>query len=181
MLKRPSSRRKSSREQIQLNLVPILDAMVVLIGFLLFTTSFLAIVSIESPFPTASSEQNQEKIRQRPLQLTLTVREKEVEIWSPFQKISPATVPDLAPGQPDINRIHETLVGIKQRFPTETKIVLVPARDTDYDTLIQLMDGIRMMEKSDPPLFARNAQTGNDEPVKTLFPEVIFGNLLGDT
>lgn len=181
MLKRPSSRRKSAREPIQLNLVPILDAMVVLIGFLLFTTSFLAIVSIESPFPTASPEQNREKIKERPLQLTLTLREKEAEIWSPFAKIKPTTIPDLAPGQPDINKIHETLVGIKQQFPAETKIVLVPARETDYDTLIQVMDGIRQMEKSDPPLFARNLQTGNDEPVKLLFPEVIFGNLLGDT
>lgn len=181
MLKRPSSRRKSSREPIRLNLVPILDAMVVLIGFLLFTTSFLAIVSIESPFPTASPEQNQEKIRQRPLQLTLTLRDKEVEIWSPFGKIKATTIPNVLPGQPDINKIHETLVAVKQQFPAETKIVLVPTRETDYDTLIQVMDGIRQMEKSDPPLFAKNALTGNDEPVKMLFPEVIFGNLLGDS
>ncbi len=181
MLKRPSSRRKPGNGQIQLNLVPILDTMVTLIGFLLFTTSFLSIVAIETPFPMASPAENQEKLKERPLQLTLTVRDKEVEIWSPFEKIKAITIPNPTPGQPDLPKVHEALVGVKQQFPNETKIVFVPTKDTNYDTLIQLMDGIRGMEKTDPPMFAKDARTGTDVPVKLLFPEVIFGNLLGET
>ncbi|MGZ3708243.1 MAG: hypothetical protein ACXWPM_05415, partial [Bdellovibrionota bacterium] len=62
MLKRPSSRRKTSAEGIQLNLVPILDTMVTLIGFLLFSMSFLAVVNIESVVPQASPKNVQEKL-----------------------------------------------------------------------------------------------------------------------
>ncbi|MGK5087534.1 biopolymer transporter ExbD [Bdellovibrionota bacterium FG-2] len=186
MLKRPTSKRKSKHKQIELNLVPILDTMVTLIGFLLFTTSFLAIVSIESPFPETSSAQVEKKVKERPLQLTLSLREKEIELWSPFDRIpskiithsAPSQPAGHPPGQPDIKKIHDALVAIKQQFPEETQLILVPYAAANYDLLIGVMDAARLMEPSDPPLFRKNPKTGNSETVKTLFPEIIFGNLL---
>lgn len=181
MLRRPSARRKD-KAQIALNLVPILDAMVTLIAFLLFTSSFFAIVAIESPAPVASSEVNEQALKEKPLQLTLTIREKESEIWSPFDKIAAKTIQHTEPGKPDIKLIHEALLAVKQQFPTETKIVLVPNSTTNYDTLIAVMDTMRLIEATDTPIFAKNAQTGNDEPLKLLFPDIVFGNLLaGDS
>jgi biopolymer transport protein ExbD len=181
MLKRPSSRRKTTNEGIVLNLVPILDTMVTLIGFLLFTMSFLALVSIESPFPQLSEKSVRETLKEKPLQLTLSLRENETEIWSPFEKIAPKKIPHSPDGTPDLRAIHGTLVEVKQKFPVETKIVLSPFAGTTYDVLISVMDAVRMLDPTDPPLFVRDAKTGNDVSLKTLFPEVIFGNLLGDT
>lgn len=181
MLKRPSSRRKSSGEMVNLNLVPIIDAMVTLIGFLLFTTSFLSIVSIESPFPQVSKEYVQEKLKERPLQLTLTLRQDNAEIWSPFGRIGSKKIPHLPTGLPDVHAIHENLIAIKLQFPNESKIIMVPAAGTNYDVLISVMDAMRTIEAGDPPVFRQNIATGNDEAVKTLFPDVIFGNLLGDS
>ena len=181
MLKRPSSRRKSKQDNIELNMVPFIDAMVTLIGFMLFTTSFLAIVSIESPFPQASSKEVEEKLKEKPLQLTVSVREKDSEIWSPFDRFPAKIIPHNAEGQPDIKAIHEALFGIKQQFPEETKVVVVPHPHMSYDVLISVMDNLRVIEPTDPPLFRKNPATGNDEPVKALFPEIIFGNLLGDS
>lgn len=181
MLKRPSSRRNSHQEPIELNLVPILDTMVTLIGFLLFTTSFLALVSIESQLPQSSAEEVKEKIQEKPLQLTLTMRDKDIEIWSPFSKIPPQAILYNKDGQPDTKAIHDALVEIKKKFPKETSAVIVPKTGTNYDTLISLMDSIRTIEKADSPIYLKNEKTGNDEPVKTLFPKIVFGNLLGDT
>lgn len=181
MFKRPTSRRKTESREISLNLVPILDAMVTLIGFLLFSMSFMALASIESPFPQASREDIETKLKEKPLQLTLTLRDNEAEIWSPFDRIPSRKIPNASAGQPDIKAIHDSLVGIKQQFPTETKLVFVPAAGASYDTLISVMDSVRMVEDSDTPIYRKNPATGNDEAVKTLFPEVIFGNLLGDS
>ncbi len=181
MLKRPTSRRKSSSEGIQLNLVPILDTMVALIGFLLYTTAFLSLVSIESPFPTASTAEVEQKLKEKPLQLTVTLRGTEAEIWSPFEKIKSRTIPNASPGKPDTIKIHAELLDIKKSFPNETKVVIVPTAGTTYDVLIEVMDGIRGVDPTDPPIFSKNVATGNDEPIKVLFPDVIFGNLLGDT
>jgi biopolymer transport protein TolR len=182
MLKRPtsSSRRRGSKE-INLPLVPIIDTMVTLIGFLLFTMSFLSLVTIESPFPTASTADVKEKLKEKPLQLTLSLNPQEAEVWSPFDRIASKRIPNIAPGQPDIPAIHAALVEVKQKFPTESRVVLVPFAGASYDTLIVAMDSIRLLEATDPPIFVKNPATGNDEPAKALFPEVIFGNLLGDT
>lgn len=177
MLKRPTSRSKRDHKQIQLNLVPILDTMVTLIGFLLFTTSFLSLVSIESPFPMASPKEVVEKIKEKPLQLTLTLRDNEAEVWSPFEKIASTKIPNVSPGSPDVAKIHEALLGVKQKFPDETKLVIVPGNGTTYDILISVMDGVRTVEATDPPLY-RKTTAGTEEVVKALFPEVIFGNLL---
>ncbi|MCM2277543.1 MAG: biopolymer transporter ExbD [Oligoflexia bacterium] len=178
MLKRPSSRRKSSAEGINLNLVPILDTMVTLIGFLLFTTSFLSIVHIESPFPISSEKEMEEQLKEKPLQLTVSVHESDTELWSPFEKFASKKIPHALPGQPDIAGIHSGLLEIKKLFPNETKLVLVPHAATTYDVLVSLMDSARAVEATDAPIFARNPQSGNDEAVKKLFPEIIFGNLL---
>ncbi len=177
MLKRPTSRSKRDQKQIELNLVPILDTMVTLIGFLLFTTSFLSLVSIESPFPMASPKEVVEKIKEKPLQLTLTLRDNEAELWSPFEKIQSLHIPNVGPGNPDIGKIHEALIGIKQKFMEETKLVIVPGSATTYDVLISVMDNVRAVEATDSPIYRKTA-SGSEEVIKTLFPEVIFGNLL---
>lgn len=180
MLKRPSARRKSHQESAELPLVPILDTMVTLIGFLLFTTSFIGIVSIESPLPQASPEEVQSQIenKEKPLQLTLSMREKDIEIWSPFQKIEPRVVVNTPTGDPDTQAIHAALLEIKKLFPKEVSVVLVPTQNTPYDRLVSLMDSVRVLEPTDPPLYLKNETTGLDETLKTLFPKVIFGNLL---
>ncbi len=181
MFKRPSSRRRRFSQQIFLNLVPILDTMVCLIGFLLYTMSFLILVSIESPFPIINPADNAKKLLERPLQLTVSLRENEAEIWSPFGKITPKKIPNLLPGQPDIKGIHNGLLEVKQKFVQETKVVLSPFPGATYDILIVTMDAMRLLEATDPPLFAKNPKTGVEEQLKFLFPEIVFGNLLGDS
>ncbi len=153
--------------------------MVCLIGFMLYTTTFLQIVHIETPVPATNPKDVEEKIKEKPLQLTVTIREKELEIWSPFDRIPSKTIPLNAQGQPDFKAMHDTLLDVKKQFPTETKIVIVPYAGASYDVLIAAMDGMREIEKGDAPIFAKNAVTGIDEVVKALFPDVIFGNLLG--
>lgn len=183
MLKRPTSRRRSNAEQIQLNLVPILDTMVTLIGFLLFTGTFISLSSIESPFPITSKEEVEQQLkdREKPLQLTLTLKEQFAEVWSPFDRIPAVRVTNESEGHPSLHGIHEALVKVKSQFPGERKIVLVPTPGTSYDTLIALMDAIRLLDASDPAIYSKNPTTGTDEASKLLFPDVIFGNLLGDS
>ncbi len=177
-LKRPTSRRKSSQDGITLNLVPILDAMVTLIAFLLFSMAIFAVVTIETEFPQVSS-MYEKPPKQKPLQLTLSFDKNTVEIWSAFNLIKATKIPNEKQGEPNFLAIHEALVNIKQQFPYEDRIVLSPFGGASYDVLISLMDTVRILEKTDPPIFAKNKETGMDEPQKMLFPQIVFGNLLG--
>jgi biopolymer transport protein ExbD len=181
VLKRPSTRRRSSSsDTIEINLVPMMDALVTMIAFILFSLSFLSIVSIESPVPIASPADMQKKLDQKPLQLTLSLNDGAVEIWSPFDRIRSIKVPALPDGQPDVNQIHERLVEIKTKFPDETKVILSPSTGSTYDVMISVMDVARMLQATDAPIYRKNPTTGVSEPLKVLFPEVIFGNILGN-
>ena len=75
MLKRPSSRRRSEGAQIELNLVPVLDALVTIITFLLYTAAFISLVAIDTPAPLlAPASEQVEKMKEKPLQLTATIQ-----------------------------------------------------------------------------------------------------------
>lgn len=163
------------------NLVPMLDALITMIAFLLYTMTMLALVTIESPAPVSSTAENEKQLKTRPLQLTLTLSTDYAELWSPFELIQPKKLAYTPDGQPDVNLIHQAIVEVKQKFQTETKLVLVPHNGITYDTIVAVMDAVRKAEPTDPSLFRKNPQTGTDEPVTDLFPEIIFGNLLGDT
>lgn len=180
MLKRPSARRpKGHSKQIELNLVPMMDTFVVLIGFLLYTMAFLALVTVETPLPMASPTEVAEKLKEKPLQLTVSFREDETEIWSPFQRIESKKIKNTPEGAPDYRALHEALVAVKQKFPNEKKVVLAPTGSINYEILVAAMDSVRILEATDPPLYAKNPETGVDEAQKLLFPEVVFGNILG--
>jgi len=178
LLKRPSSRRKSSPGGVSLNLVPIIDTMVTLIGFMLFTTSFLVIVGIESPAPIVSTKDIQQKLKQKPLQLTVSIRDKDAEVWSPFDRIPSKIIPNVSDGLPDVKAIHEALLAVKVKFPEENTAIIVPSGGITYDVLVNVMDSVRGVDPLDPPMFHKNITTGNDEAIKNLFPNVVFGNLL---
>jgi biopolymer transport protein ExbD len=179
MLRSPSSRRRA-RKEIELNLVPMMDTFVVLIAFLLYTMASIVMNHVETPLPTASPTEVAEKLKENPLQLTVSFRKDETEIWSPFKKIDAKKIPNTPEGTPDVLAIHQRLVEVKQQFPNENQVVLAPTGSTSYDSLVASMDVIRLLDATDTPIIVRNKDTGVDEALKFLFPEIVFGNVLSN-
>ncbi len=179
MLKRPSTRRHSTPHEIQINLVPMLDALVTMISFLMYTMAFLSLNMIESPLPMVSSEQNEVQLKEKPLQLTLSMGASDILIWSPFDMIPQASIPNHPDGSADLLKLHEKLIEIKQKFPSEKKMILVPKNDSTYDAIVGVLDQSRILDKTDPVISMKDEKTGVMVQVKELFPDVVFGNLLG--
>ena len=177
MLGRPSQRRKKENHTVALNLVPMLDAIVSVIAFLLISMSFIHLVQIDSPIPFSATQEETESDKD-PLQLTVTLNEDETIIWSPFEKIRRTGIDHTSDGVPDVYQIHERIVEIKKDFPNETQVVLMPQGGTSYDMLVSVIDSVRLVQKSDPPIYVKNEQ-GVDQMVQYLFPKVVFGNLRG--
>lgn len=185
MFKRPSSRRKTHTETIELNLVPILDALVTLIAFLLFSTAFLSIVALDTPAPLlAPPDEQMEQLKEKPLQLTAYLQPDKIQIsdWSGSREahVIPSVPDPNKPGELryDYEKFHQTLLEIKTRHPVETKLILKPEGGVSYEDIVGIMDSARMIEKTDPPMMKKNDQ-GVDTPETKLFPEVIFGNIMG--
>ena len=87
----------------------MMDTFVTLIGFLLYTMAFLTLVMIESPLPTTTPEAQAEKLKEKPLQLTVSIRDKETEIWSPFERIK--SINETIAKLDDGSRVHYLDIG----------------------------------------------------------------------
>lgn len=184
MFRRPSSRRKSVQAEVNINLVPMLDALVTLVTFLLLTSAFISVSVIDTPAPLlAPATEQVEKVKDKPLQLTAYVQEKQIVLsdWSGSREkhvIPSVTDPSSNEPRYDLETFHKVLVEIKGRYPAETKLILKPEGGVAYESIVGIMDAARFFdEKSDPPMVKKNEQ-GVDVPEKNLFPEVIFGNLM---
>jgi len=184
MLKRPSSRRRSEHSEVNINLVPMLDALVTMISFLMFTMAFLSVTSIDSPLPLFKSDEKIEQPKTVPLQLTLNVTASALELYSPTNKIQKIVIPNKTDAEgksvPDYEELHRNAVAIRAKFPEENKIIFMPNASTNYDVLIRLSDKVRNIEKTDEPIGVKNPTTGVMEQAKSIYEEIVFGNLLGD-
>lgn len=176
MLRRASGQRRGSQHSNleELPLVPIMDAFVTLIAFLLMATSLLAVTLIDTPVPIVSTNPPDNK---KPLSLTIRVLEDKLVVESPFNLISRQEIPR-TDTQHNLTKLHDLLLEVKNKFPLEKQIILMPSPTTKYDDLVQIMDSGRQIRPADPPLYIKNDQ-GQDVVVTDLFPDVVFGNVLG--
>ncbi len=178
MLRRPSNRRRSHGQgEIELPLVPIMDAFVTLIAFLLMATSLLSVTLIDTPVPILSALPDTNK--DKPLTLTVKLSEDSIKVESPFNLITAQTFPRTGKSY-DLDKFHEALVAIKQKFPKEKKIIFMPTGTVKYDDIVQVMDASRKLSKTDPTIFTEG-QGGVQKADTDLFSDVVFGNIISGT
>jgi biopolymer transport protein ExbD len=149
------------RGRNDLTIVPMLDVMVILTFFLIFTAVFskTSILEVHLPGPGARA------VDQVPtLELEVIVRRGGLEVADRNTGVL-ASVPVTAKGQ-DVVRLSAFLQDLKSRFPQKTNATLLVAEDVDYDTIVQVMDAVRMRQSSDGPKVVQSE----------LFPQISLGD-----
>jgi biopolymer transport protein ExbD len=144
-----------------LNIVPMLDVMVILTFFLIFTAVFSKTSVLEVNLPVAGTQAASTPPR---FQLELIVRRSGIEVAERSTGVL-TTIPAVATGQ-DVSRLTDYLAVLKQRVPEVTNATLLVADDVDYDTIVQVMDATRVRQVVDGAKVVR-------EP---LFPQVALGD-----
>jgi biopolymer transport protein ExbD len=175
MLRVPTSHKRRKPEG-KLNLVPIMDAVFIFIFFLLMSASFLKIYEIGSDVPIVSDSEPPKKDKD-PLALTLKIDVNEITILKgipsrPFQKFK-----RLNEGGFDFEAIHKVMLDLKKQNLDEETIIFEPVGDLTYEEIVSIMDSVRMINRTDEPIFKKN-KDGIDERVKNLFSKIIFSNLI---
>jgi biopolymer transport protein ExbD len=173
MIKVPSSRRKKKTEE-KLNLVPIMDSVFIFIFFLLMSMQMIKVMEIGSDVPIVS---DREPPKQKdPLALVLNVTPAELVLTKGLNPVVVGKYPKLESGEYDLEKLHQTLVGLKINNLDEDSIVLEPHFQVSYEDLVKIMDAVRMVHKTDEAIY-KPGKDGIDEKVKTLFQKIIFGNI----
>jgi biopolymer transport protein ExbD len=148
-----------------LNIVPMIDMMVILVFFLIFTAVFSKTNILQLNLPSASTAV--------PLDLPKTLK-LEVIIYPENLVINDRnsgplkTLANTADG-PDLDGLSTFMREVKSQYPDMTDATILPSLATSYDTLVQVMDAVRVYQLPVAPFSKAE-----------LFPDISIGDAPAD-
>lgn len=155
-------RRHRRHEEAELNITAFMNLMVVLVPFLLITAVFsrLTILELNLPSSTESAPETPQV-----LNLEIVVRRGELDVVDRGSGRL-RLIPNTAEG-PDLAALARFLAEeVKPRFPDATAATLLMEPDIPYDTLVQVMDAVRVTAEV---VEGRQVQ-------QPLFPDISIGD-----
>jgi len=152
---------RRARKPAELLLVPMIDIFTVLVTFLLMTAVFSRTVILQLNLPPPNSAWKEPPPG---LQLEVMVRKDLLQVAD--RNTGPlATFPNTASGY-DYDNLTEYLKRVKAKFPDKTDASILLEPDTQYDTLVQVMDRVRVFETGQ----------GANVVQAELFPDISIGD-----
>jgi len=160
-----SMRRRRNRRNVEtaeLNITAFMNLMVILVPFLLITAVFSRLAILELNLPGSSSEPAEEQ--EVVFQLEVVVREDGIEVAD--RNIGALGVYPVDDTGYDFDSLSDKLAEIKEEYPDKTDASILLEPDIDYDTLVQVMDRVRVLEVVNDDAIARSE----------LFPDISIGD-----
>jgi biopolymer transport protein ExbD len=162
MMRSRRGSRRSNVDTAELNITAFMNLMVILVPFLLITAVFSRLAILELNLPGSSTEpaNPQELV----FQLEVIVREGRIEVGD--RNIGALGIyPNTADGY-DYEALSAKLSEIKQSYPEKTEAAILLESNIAYDTLVQVMDRVRIQEKIEGQRILRS----------DLFPDISIGD-----
>jgi biopolymer transport protein ExbD len=152
---------RHSRRPAELLLVPMIDIFTVLVTFLLMTAVFSRTVILQLNLPPPNTQ-----FKDPPPGLQLEVMVRKDQLMVADRNSGPLhAVPNNAQGY-DYDGLAEYLKFVKSKFPDKTEASILLEPDTPYDTLVQVMDRVRVFETG----------SGANTVQAELFPDISIGD-----
>ena len=158
------SRRDSRRnvDTAELNITAFMNLMVILVPFLLMTAVFSRLAILELNLPGSSSEPADPQ--ELTFQLEIIVRDQQIEVGD--RNVGALGVYPNAVDGYDYDALTEKLSEIKDSYPEKTEAAILLEANIPYDTLVQVMDRVRVEE-----IVEQDAIVHRD-----LFPDISIGD-----
>jgi biopolymer transport protein ExbD len=156
-----------------LNLVPLLDFIVAVIPVLLLSVNFLEYVVLDTSLPvysSATSAETGDKNDQPKLGLSVAITEEGFIIVGQGGMLNvngkKPLINKSTDGAYDYSKLGDALFEIKNNYPDEWSVVIIPEADTRFEDIVATMDAAR-----ERLLFDQNGEVTR----KTMFPNVVIG------
>ena len=152
---------RHQRKPAELTLVSMIDIFTVLVTFLLMTAVFSRTMILELRLPPANAD-----FQEPPPGLQLEVVVRKDSLIAQDRNSGPlATFPD-KDGAYDYDGLSQYLQRVKSKYPDKTDATLLLEPDTAYDTVVQVMDRMRVLE----------VNAGLNIEQYELFPDISIGD-----
>ncbi|MBT8094417.1 MAG: biopolymer transporter ExbD [Gammaproteobacteria bacterium] len=164
MIRRRRVGRHHRNDAAELNITAFMNLMVILVPFLLITAVFSRLTILELNLPGSSSEPVDPQ--EQKFQLEVIVRQEKIEVGDRNQGLL-GIYPNSADGY-DYSALADKLTQLKERYPTKTDASILLEQDIAYDTLVQVMDTVRLSQVVD--------EAAGRIDRKDLFPDISIGD-----
>ncbi|RME23975.1 MAG: biopolymer transporter ExbD [Deltaproteobacteria bacterium] len=143
--------KRSETKPVDLNMVPIMNLFLAMIPFLLMCAAFFQVSVINASVPALSEgdDQNAEPKKElKKITLNVQINEKGFVLSAtgdqPEQELKKigGVIPKKG-GDYDYEKLAERAKAIHDRYPKSDTVILLPAKDVIYDTLVKTMDATR--------------------------------------
>lgn len=162
-----SSRFRHGEEtNVEIDMVPVMNMFLVLIPFLLISSSFLNLKAINTSVPvkSQSSELTEEQSEVK-LRLMVTLSEDTISVKPMSAELSTEELEKLdfevAVEQSDalFTNLTAKLSLLKKKYPNSDTMVLSPEDSVPYSSMVRVMDAARGVDPQEP-LFAKVVISG---------------------
>ena len=155
--------RRPNEETAELNITAFMNLMVILVPFLLMTAVFSRLAILELNLPGSSSEPVDPK--ELTFQLEIVVRKQQIEVGD--RTVGALGVYPRADNENyDFDALSSKLSELKESYPEKTEAAILLESDIPYDTLVQVMDRVRIAESIEEGKLVRT----------DLFPDISIGD-----
>jgi biopolymer transport protein ExbD len=137
--------RRLRKEPAHLEITAFINLIVVLVPFLLSTAVFSRLAVIDLTLPAQSS--GVETLKLDKLQLEVVIRPDTLEVNDRIGGSLVAPIPHTAQG-PNVKALAGVIYQLKVKFPDQTEATILSQPDTPYDTLVHVMDAVRITNTS---------------------------------
>jgi len=141
--------------------VPMIDMMVILVFFLIFTAVFSKTNILELNLP--SNSQTPAPELPKGLKLEIIVRADDIIVND--RNSGPLKVLAKTPGGYDLDALSVFMRNVKSQFPEMTEASVLLGPDVPYDVLVQVMDAVRVYQLPVAPFSKAE-----------LFPDIAVGD-----
>lgn len=153
--------RRTSKDPGEINITAFMNLMVILVPFLLITAVFSRVAVLELNLPPAASSKAKSK---KEFQLEVTIRKGALIVADRNGGVI-KRIRNVDSGY-NYRALSKVLTALKERFPSKQNAMILAERNTSYNTLIQVMDKVRVVEVASAGSVSRYE----------LFPEIGIGD-----
>jgi biopolymer transport protein ExbD len=157
-----SRHRKRNADTAELDITVFMNLMVILVPFLLITAVFSRMAILELYLPGASD--GTAAADEPVFQLEIIVRKNAIEVGD--RNLGTFGVYPNKDGAYDFEALGKKLAEIKADYPTKTDASILLEADISYDTLVQVMDRVRVSQSVEDGRVVRT----------DLFPDISIGD-----
>ena len=151
-------------EAVELNITAFMNLMVILVPFLLITAVFSQVAILELNYPNSEADASENP--EPEFTLEITIREASIDVGDRASGLLRSI--ENSSGAYGLEELNSYLQQIKQKFPEKLDATLLLEPDISYQTLVSVMDAVRMMRQFD--------DASGQSAAYELFPEISIGD-----